>query len=93
MVLAAREAKRGSQAEEGVSLAGERGREGELGLEGGAWLAAPVLLYRAPSHAGIGWPGLGLRFCVSHEHPRDADVACLFPTLPAASVDITEVLC
>ena len=58
MVLAAREAKRGSQVEEGVSLAGERGREGELGLGGGhGWLPQYFCIVRhhTPAQDGLGW--------------------------------------
>ena len=39
------------------------------------------------SYSGIGWSGLGLRFCISNELSRDADVAGLSPTLPGAWVD------
>lgn len=53
-------------------------------------MAAPVLLHHAPSHTGIRWSGLGLRFCISHKLSRDADVVGLSPTLPGAWVDITE---
>lgn len=91
MVLAAREYNEGvRQRKEFLWL--ERGAEGELGPEGGM-VGCPSASVSCAITRRIGWPGLGLRFCVSHEHPRDADVACLFPTLPAASVDITEVLC